>query len=126
MADYEYYVNCYMGCRIPQREFSGLARRAQAYLEQLERTFLVVGGQDAKAMAVCAMAEELHTLQYVLYNTLTSMTDLETLKNGGGATVAPQSLKMAITVITVVPVMFVYPFLQKHFVSGIMVGSVKA
>ena len=60
MADYEYYVNCYMGSRIPQREFSGLACRAQAYLEQLERTFLVVGGQDAKAMAVCAMAEELH------------------------------------------------------------------
>ena len=60
MADYEYYVNCYMGSRIPQREFSRLARCARAYLEQLERTFLVIGGQDAKAMAVCAMAEELH------------------------------------------------------------------
>ena len=74
----------------------------------------------------CAMTEELHTLQYVLYNTLTSMSDIETLKNGGDVVVAPQSLKMAITVITVGPVMCVYPFLQKHFVSGIMVGSVKA
>ena len=60
MADYEYYVNCYMGYLIPQQEFSSLARRAQAYLEQLERTFLVVGGADSRAMAVCAMAEELY------------------------------------------------------------------
>lgn len=74
----------------------------------------------------CAMTEELHTLQYVLYNTLTTVSDIENLKNGGGVKIAPQSLKMAITVITVTPVMCVYPFLQKHFVSGIMVGSVKA
>lgn len=74
----------------------------------------------------CAMEEGLHTLQYVLYNTLTSATDIEALKNGAGTNVAPQALKMAITVITVGPVMCVYPFLQKHFVSGIMVGSVKA
>ena len=60
MADYEYYVNCYLGSLIPQQEFSALARRAQAYLAQLERTFLVVGGTDSKAMAVCAMAEELY------------------------------------------------------------------
>lgn len=73
----------------------------------------------------CAMKEELHTLQYVLYNTLASQTSIEALMNGNG-NVTGQSLKMAITVITVLPVMFVYPFLQKHFVSGIMIGSVKA
>ena len=73
----------------------------------------------------CAMKEELHTLQYVLYNTLASQTSIEALMNGNG-NVTGQSLKMAITVITVLPVMFVYPFLQKHFASGIMIGSVKA
>ena len=60
MVDYEYYVNCYLGSRIPQREFSGYARRAAAYLERLCRIYRVEGGQDARAMAQCAMAEELH------------------------------------------------------------------
>lgn len=73
----------------------------------------------------CAMDEKLYTLQYVLYNTLSSQTNMEALKRGA-AVVNGQTLKMAITVITVFPVMCVYPFLQKHFVSGIMVGSVKA
>jgi putative aldouronate transport system permease protein len=73
----------------------------------------------------CAMTEKLYTLQYVLFNTLSSQTNIEALKSGAMAS-SGQTLKMAITVITVVPVMCVYPFLQKHFVSGIMIGSVKA
>ena len=75
----------------------------------------------------CATDQNLHTLQYVLYNTLATNTNLEALKKGiVKITASGQTLKMAITVITVVPVMFVYPFLQKYFVSGIMIGSVKA
>lgn len=75
----------------------------------------------------CATDQNLHTLQYVLYNTLATNTNLEALKKGTvKITASGQTLKMAITVITVVPVMFVYPFLQKYFVSGIMIGSVKA
>ncbi len=60
MANYAYYADAYMGSLIPQREFAPLARKAEAYLQQLCRTFLVEGGEDAKAMAVCAMAEELY------------------------------------------------------------------
>ncbi|MBO9610271.1 MAG: carbohydrate ABC transporter permease [Paenibacillaceae bacterium] len=37
----------------------------------------------------------------------------------------PQSLKMAAVMIATVPIMLVYPFLQKHFAKGVMVGSVK-
>jgi putative aldouronate transport system permease protein len=37
----------------------------------------------------------------------------------------PQVFKMAGVVITIVPIMMVYPFLQKHFAKGVMVGSVK-
>lgn len=37
----------------------------------------------------------------------------------------PESMKAAILVITIAPILSVYPFLQKYFVTGIMVGSVK-
>ena len=36
-----------------------------------------------------------------------------------------QSVKMAVIVVSTVPIMCVYPFLQKYFVKGVMVGSVK-
>jgi putative aldouronate transport system permease protein len=36
-----------------------------------------------------------------------------------------QSIKMAVIVIGTVPILLVYPFLQKHFAKGVMIGSVK-
>ncbi|MEK3888665.1 carbohydrate ABC transporter permease [Bacillus sp. FSL K6-3431] len=36
-----------------------------------------------------------------------------------------QTLKMAAVVIATLPILFVYPFLQKHFAKGVMLGSVK-
>ena len=35
-------------------------------------------------------------------------------------------VKMAAVIVTILPVMCVYPFLQKHFAQGVMVGAVKA
>ncbi|KRF06808.1 ABC transporter permease [Paenibacillus sp. Soil766] len=37
----------------------------------------------------------------------------------------PQSIKMAVIVFATVPIMLVYPFLQKHFAKGVLLGSVK-
>lgn len=37
----------------------------------------------------------------------------------------PETLKMAVIVFATVPIMIVYPFLQKHFAKGVMLGSVK-
>jgi len=39
--------------------------------------------------------------------------------------VTPVSIRAAITVIAALPILVVYPFLQRYFVAGINVGSVK-
>jgi multiple sugar transport system permease protein/putative aldouronate transport system permease protein len=39
---------------------------------------------------------------------------------------SPEGIKMATIIIATLPIIIIYPFLQKHFVKGIMVGSVKS
>ena len=39
--------------------------------------------------------------------------------------VTPQTIKLAAMVVTSLPIICVYPFLQKYFVKGVMVGSLK-
>ncbi|WP_019536337.1 carbohydrate ABC transporter permease [Paenibacillus ginsengihumi] len=41
-------------------------------------------------------------------------------------TVSPEGLKMAVIVVATVPIMLIYPFLQKHFIKGMLVGSIKS
>lgn len=76
-----------------------------------------------------AMNPELFTLQYVLYQTLSNASNASLMQSGalnsGANTVTPEGLKMAITMITVLPIMLVYPFLQRYFISGMLIGSVK-
>lgn len=48
---------------------------------------------------------------------------MRTAKRATGLT--PQVLKSAMTVVTMVPILVVFPFLQKYFVKGVMVGAVK-
>lgn len=54
------------------------------------------------------------------------------LSNGGfsdtsssEAIIPPSTIKYAIIIVSTIPVMLVYPFLQKHFAKGVMVGSIK-
>ena len=42
-----------------------------------------------------------------------------------GAALPTETMRMAIVVITVVPIMFSYPFFQKYFISGLTIGAVK-
>jgi putative aldouronate transport system permease protein len=39
--------------------------------------------------------------------------------------VTPNAVRLSVVVITVTPIIMIYPFLQKYFVQGIMIGSVK-
>ncbi|WP_188999612.1 carbohydrate ABC transporter permease [Paenibacillus nasutitermitis] len=76
-----------------------------------------------------AMNPDLFPLQYILYNSFQSITSVEQFTMGTGAAntqlLTPQSLKIAMTVITVLPIMVVYPFLQRFFMKGLLIGSVK-
>ncbi|WP_433168882.1 carbohydrate ABC transporter permease [Kribbella sp. CA-247076] len=49
----------------------------------------------------------------------------EQLSAETGALPPAQSLQMAILVISLVPILLVYPFLQRHFTKGVLVGAVK-
>lgn len=51
-------------------------------------------------------------------NIYVSTTDIE-------KTVTPESLRMTFVMIITLPIVCVYPFLQKYFVKGVMIGSIK-
>ncbi|MBN2618003.1 MAG: carbohydrate ABC transporter permease [Spirochaetales bacterium] len=73
----------------------------------------------------------LSTLQFELMKILQStQTGSDMARNNNVleqmTTVTPDSIKMAITIVTVVPIIMVYPFLQKYFVKGMTIGAVKS
>ena len=81
---------------------------------------------------------KLFTLQYRLYQYLNEANNVaQMIKDlaaaGGGSAVmldvstqlSSTSLKMSITIVAVLPILFVYPVFQKYFVGGIMIGAVK-
>lgn len=71
------------------------------------------------------MNPELFTLQYYLYQMLSSAESLAQAKTEMGRTIMPMGLKMAVTMITVLPIAMVYPFVQKYFAKGLLIGAIK-
>jgi putative aldouronate transport system permease protein len=70
--------------------------------------------------------KELQPLQYTLYQMLSSITFTAQMVNSMPTVNLPkESLKLAMTVVATGPIILVYPFIQKHFVSGITIGAVK-
>jgi len=68
-------------------------------------------------------------LQYVLYTYVNQGNGLPGSINSGFGTAhaqtAPLSLQMAVVVLTLVPLLIVYPFVQKHFRAGVLTGAIK-
>ncbi len=76
--------------------------------------------------------KSLTTLQYELMKKLQSAQasaggrlSAQAKRGAGGGSVTPKSIRAAMTVIAAVPIMAVYPFLQKYFVTGLTIGGVK-
>ncbi len=72
----------------------------------------------------------LTTLQYELMKILENTTSGQSATHGAEMEsqvrqVSPESIRMAITIVTVVPILMVYPFIQRYFVKGMTIGAVK-
>ena len=67
--------------------------------------------------------ESLKTLQQVLQDVI--YTPASTIPNPNPARINTESLKMAAIFFTIIPMMLFYPFLQRFFVKGIVVGAIK-
>ncbi|MFD0674474.1 carbohydrate ABC transporter permease [Cohnella sp. GCM10027633] len=71
---------------------------------------------------------DLQPIQTFLYRVIAQSSSNQMAATAGGAinrTVTSQSLKLATMVITTVPIIVAYPFLQRYFVKGMMIGSIK-
>jgi len=76
----------------------------------------------------------LSTLQYELMKRLRAASqnlsgsanpDFSQGQSGTIQAVTPQSIRSTMTVVATLPILFVYPFLQKYFISGLTLGGVK-
>ncbi|WIV21591.1 carbohydrate ABC transporter permease [Paenibacillus polygoni] len=96
--------------------------------------FVAVGAWNTwfDAFLYTSSRQELSTLQYELMKLLSSSMNANSnpsVANGVGAEIATQvtpiSIRAAVTIVASVPILVVYPFMQKYFVVGLNVGSVK-
>lgn len=74
---------------------------------------------------------KLSTLQYTLYMYLTQVQNVlkqlqeSMLANMSTVQLTPESVRVTVTMLVTLPIIMIYPFVQKHFVKGIMIGAVK-
>ena len=97
--------------------------------------FIAVGQWNSwfDAMLYNGFNEKLSKLKYELMKLLSSVTgqgananDMQNAAQaGGGGMVTPTSVRAATTIVTALPIVCLYPFLQKYFISGLTIGGVK-
>ena len=92
--------------------------------------FVAVGQWNSwfDAMLYNRMSDKYTTLQYELMKLLSSVMQqsgsAEAAKNAAAA-VTPASVRAAATIATMLPIICLYPFLQRYFVTGLTIGGVK-
>ena len=85
-------------------------------------TYLYNGSSETWTTLQYELMKVLQSTQQGGANMRNSANDLTKLMNQ----VSPESIKMAITMVVTVPILLVYPFLQRYFVGGMTLGAVKA
>ncbi|MGO4694763.1 carbohydrate ABC transporter permease [Paenibacillus sp. 2TAB26] len=69
--------------------------------------------------------QPIQTYLYRIVAQSSSSQMLAAIPGGIGKSVTTQSIKLATMVVTTLPIVIAYPFLQKYFVKGMMIGSIK-
>ncbi|MBQ3890803.1 MAG: carbohydrate ABC transporter permease [Lachnospiraceae bacterium] len=84
-------------------------------------------GQWNSFMDTYLYAQKLPTLQFKMYEIMNQATMKLDVHGSSNVTTAvtPMSIRMAVTVVATLPIVIVYPFLQKYFIGGMTLGSVK-
>lgn len=97
--------------------------------------FSAVGQWNAFQDTLFLMSDpKLYTLQFILYRYMNEATALASIIKASessdllvnlSVTQTATSIKMTVSMIVVTPIILVYPFFQRYFVKGIMIGAVK-
>ncbi|MCR5339555.1 MAG: carbohydrate ABC transporter permease [Lachnospiraceae bacterium] len=93
--------------------------------------FVAVGQWNSwfDTMLYNRMADQYTTLQYELMKMLSAVTSLKgnasAATSGQTVNITPISVRAAATIITMAPIVALYPFLQRYFVTGMTIGGVK-
>jgi ABC-type sugar transport system, permease component len=89
--------------------------------------FFAVSRWNAFSDALFYISErKLYPLQLKLFYLINSFGSSETLDSAGSnAQLAPDVIRSASVMFATIPILLVYPWLQKYFVSGVMIGAVK-
>jgi putative aldouronate transport system permease protein len=70
--------------------------------------------------------QQLYPVQYLLFKLQSELQMLRELQQASTTSRPPtESFKMATAVVTIGPIVFFYPFLQRYFVKGLVIGSIK-
>jgi putative aldouronate transport system permease protein len=89
--------------------------------------FYAVGRWNGYSDALMYMRnEKFYPLQLLLYNVVHNINQVEVALQEGFATPGlSESLKAAIVMFSTIPILLIYPWLQKYFIHGVTLGAVK-
>lgn len=75
---------------------------------------------------------KLYSLQFLLFefqnqvkNAAIQINSASEALGAGGSNIQPTSIRLTLTAIVILPIILVYPFIQKYYVKGVMIGAVK-